>query len=110
MCQFVIKSFGYGIIMIEPVGQSTCESKVMKERVFSMFQNVQGWIELPKENKAIFMIEEGHATTKYELALLEQEDWELIQEAVKKFGSESFQIRLFMLGKHVIDSLVEHHI
>lgn len=109
MDQFVIKSFGYGITMVESVGQTISKSKYMKEVIYSMFPDIQEWIDFPNnENRAIFMIQEGHKTTKYELGQLEFEDWKLIQEIVKESGSPSFSLRLSMLNEYIKENSVVH--
>jgi hypothetical protein len=57
-------------------------------------------LDVEDESRAWAMAPEGHLPTKYELSLIEPEDWERIRTSVDMWGTQKFSDRLTMLEMH----------
>lgn len=93
--QITVKSFGYGIILIEAVGY---DIDGVKKVIDYTFPKVQEYIwELNEPDRVLIMIGEGHIPSEYEIRQLETEDWEWMRKVVNEKGSQEFSTRLTML-------------
>jgi len=98
MCRLAVRSFGYGIIMVEAVGPDLTSEDDMKRLLGAMFTGVSEWVSRSDDpQRALVMVSEGHAPTKYELSQLESEDWEWMRDVVDERGTQAFSDRLSML-------------
>lgn len=97
-CRLVVRSFGYGVMMVETVGPEPGSPEEMRTLVSTMFADVQEWVSAEGDpRRALLMVREGHAPTRYELSQLCPEDWEWMRDVVDRSGSGQFSDRLTML-------------
>jgi hypothetical protein len=109
--QSLVKSFGYGIFLVEmnpPPAEKTKpngKKDVQQTEIYrSMKRSGMDFSEVvldsEDEARAYAMASTGHEPTQYELALIEEEDWERIRTSVDLWGSQGFSDRLTMLEGH----------
>jgi hypothetical protein len=99
--ELIIKSFGYGIMMIETQFESASINNDM-EVICSMFGCVQEWVCVPDDShKILLVIAEGHIPTIYELRQIEAYDWKLMERMMDGDGSEVISTRIKMLEIHI---------
>lgn len=109
--EIMLKAFGYGIYMAEiggpspiknrPNGNSDARQSEFVRRLSKTGVGISEVVLDPEDDtRAYGMAPEGHLPTKYELALIDAEDWERIRTAVDMWGTQGFSDRLTMLEKH----------
>ena len=109
--QSLVKAFGYGIYLVEitptpaqkvrPNGHKDMQqTEVYRSLRRSGMPFTEVVLDCEDEARAYAISSEGHEPTKYELALITDEDWERIRTAVDMWGSEKFSERLTMLEQH----------
>ncbi len=109
--QSMVKAFGYGIYMVEvtpppvqkvrPNGHKDVQqTEVYRSLRRSGMPFTEVVLDSEDESRAYAISSEGHEPTKYELALISDEDWERIRTSVDMWGSEGFSERLTMLEQH----------
>jgi hypothetical protein len=109
--EIMLKAFGYGIYMAElggpspiknrPNGHSdTRQNEFVRRLARTGIAFSEVVLDTEDDTRAYGMSPEGHLPTKYELALIAEEDWERIRTAVDMWGTQGFSDRLIMLEKH----------
>ncbi len=109
--QLLLKSFGYGIYLVEltppptekirPNGQKDVQTtEIFKRLQRSGLVLSEVVLDAEDEARAFVMGPDGHEPTRYELSLIDDEDWERIRSSVDLWGSQGFSDRLTMLERH----------
>src|SRR5512135_619673 len=99
--QSMVKAFGYGIYLVEmnpPPEQKVRPNghkDVQQTEVYrSLRQSGMAFTEVvldtEDEARAYALSPEGHEPTKYELALITDEDWERMRTSVDMWGTQGF--------------------
>ena len=111
LSQILFKAFGYGIYLVEltpppekkirPNGQKDVqETEIFKRLQKSGLNLSEVVLDAEDESRAFVMGPDGHEPTRYELSLIDNEDWERIRTSVDFWGSQGFSNRLTMLEGH----------
>jgi len=109
--QAVVKAFGYGIFLVELVPSPREKVRpngtkdVQQTDIYRRLQRSgiafsEVVLDVEDEAKAYALAMEGHEPTRFELAQISTDDWELIRTAVDTWGSQKFSDRLTMLEAH----------
>ena len=95
--QLIIRSVGYGIMIVEVAERSIPDEINMHHITNNMFPNLQEFVMDSDIRYSLVMLNDGHAPTKYEFNQLENEDWEWMRDLIDEKGSQLFSNRLSML-------------
>jgi hypothetical protein len=109
--QASLKSFGYGIYLVELVpppaekARPNGKKDVQQTEIYRSLRRsglpfTEVVLDVEDEARAFVMASEGHEPTKFELSLITPGDWELIRTSIDMWGSQNFSNRLTMLEAH----------
>ena len=98
---FLVKSFGYGIMLAEAVPSQEAAPRGIEvlEMVNGSGLDVMEAVLDPEDLSRVYLLmPDGHTPSRHELEQMESADWERLRSAVAMVGSGRFLERLAMFA------------